>query len=163
MFPRVPSGFILHNTPLWESRTFGCTVMTMLRRLAILVLLVSAKALANESYRDQPCKTPEVAPSCFQTHGRLTLGNGTPAVRLWPFHTHHLYGIYSNKYGFRHDGTTLDNESPEGLTLVRKYIPNTGGWTLYGDFDVCPLEPRISGHMQAACIASATHVAIPKE
>lgn len=135
----------------------------MLRQVTTLLLFVSVYALASETYRNQPCKTPEIARTCFRTRGRLTLGNGTPAVRLWPLGTHHLYGIYSNEYGFRHDGTTLDNESPEVLALLRKDIPNTGGWTLYGDFEVCPLETHIPNHMQAACIEGANHVVRPKE
>ena len=31
---------------------------------------------------------------------------------------------------------------------------------IYGDFEICPLEPHVEGHMQAACIASATHIDI---
>jgi len=34
---------------------------------------------------------------------------------------------------------------------------------MYGDFEVCPLEPHIEGHMQAACIASASHVIAPND
>ena len=135
----------------------------MLRRLTILALFISAPALAKEDYRNQPCKTPELAPSCIQFHGRLSAENGTPAVRLWQMSTHHVYGIYSNRYGFTHDGPTLDNESPEIPPAVTKQIPHQGGWTVYGDFEVCPLGPQIEGHMQAACIASATHVIAPKQ
>lgn len=96
-------------------------------------------------------------------HGRLRYGNGTPSTRLWQIGTHHELGIYSNQYGFRHDDLTLDNEAPE-LHFVRpKDMPDQGGWTIYGDFEVCPLEDPIQGHMQAACIASATHIVVPKQ
>ncbi len=73
-----------------------------------------------------------------------------------------IYGIYSNRYGFTHDERTLDNEAPElHFNLLQK--PDLGGWTVYGDFEVCPLEPFIQGHMQAACIANGTHITAPKQ
>jgi hypothetical protein len=131
----------------------------MLRSLAIFALFISAQALANESYREKHCKTSELAPTCIQVHARLWAGNGTPAVRLWPIGTHHIYGIYSNRYGFMHDEKTADNEAPELHFTFPKGMPDQGGWTVYGDFEVCPLEPHVSGHMQAACITTATHVA----
>ena len=141
----------------------------MLRRLPILFLFLAAHALAKEDYRNQPCKTPEIASSCFQSRARLRAGNGTPSTRLWPVGSHRLYGIYSNRYGFKHDDTIGDNEGPELPPAVQAAVTSIlkrsgpGGWTLYGDFDVCPLEPHIQGHMQAACIASATHIVADKE
>jgi hypothetical protein len=135
----------------------------MLRQLVILVLFISAQALANETYRQQPCKTPALAPSCMHIHGRLWTGNGTPSPRLWQIGTHHIYGVYSNQYGFTHDSQTLDNEAPELHLTFPKNTPDQGGWTVYGDFEVCPLESPTQGHMQAACIASAAHLVVPKQ
>jgi len=129
--------------------------------IAYSVLVASSLSLAKADYRQQPCKTPELAPSCISIHGRLSAGNGTPSTRLWQIGTHHVYGIYSNRYGYSHDGLSLDNEAPE-LHFDFKDRPD-GGWTVYGDFEVCPLEPRAEGHMQAACIASATHIVMPKD
>jgi hypothetical protein len=141
----------------------------MLRRITILVLFLSVQALAKEDYRDEPCKSSNLAPSCFQTHARLGAGEGTPSVRLWPIGSHRLYGIYSNRQGFADRYTTLDSEAPglppeveRAATRIQK-VSGPGGWTLFGDFEVCPLEPHIEGHMQAACIASATHIFVPKQ
>jgi len=103
-------------------------------------------------------KTPELAPSCIQVRARLWEGNGTPSTRLWPIGSHHIYGIYSNQYGFAHDESTLDNEAPELHFTFPRPVPDQGGWAVFGDFEVCPLEPQIQGHMQAACLASASHV-----
>lgn len=122
----------------------------------------SGRALAIKDYRQEPCKTPETAQSCVQVHGRLRAGNGTPSTRLWQIGTHHVYGIYSNRYGFTHDDQTLDNEAPELHFALPKSI-NSYGWTVYGDFEVCPLEPLIQGHMQAACVVSAAHVVAPNQ
>jgi hypothetical protein len=134
----------------------------MIRMIATLAFLVAARALASDDYRQQPCKTPEIALSCVHVHGRLWMGNGTPSTRFWQIGTHHIYGIYSNQYGFKHDSETLDNEAPELHFTLPKSAQYPGGWTVYGDFEVCPLEPLVQGHMQAACIADAQHVVVPK-
>jgi hypothetical protein len=130
--------------------------------MLVLALLLTGQAIAQNGYRRKPCKTPEIARSCVHIHGRLWAGNGTPSTRLWQIGTHHIFGIYSNRYGFTHDEQTLDNESPELHFAFPKSAP-IGGWTVYGNFEVCPLEPLIEGHMQAVCIASAAHVAEPKQ
>ncbi len=135
----------------------------MFRLIAFVVLLSSGPAITARNYRQEPCKTPANARSCIQIHGRLRAGNGTPSVRLWHIGTHHIFGIYSNRYGFIHDGETGDNEAPELHLTLPKDDPKAGGWTLYGDFEVCPLEPLIQGHMQAACIASASHIVEPQQ
>ena len=129
--------------------------------IALSFFATSVQSEPKNDYRKQPCKTPEIAPSCTHIHGRLSAGNGTPSTRLWAIGTHHIYGIYSNQYGFNHDSVSLDNESPE-LHFDFKSKPSRGGWTVYGDFEVCSLEAHTQGHMQAACIASATHIVMPK-
>lgn len=135
----------------------------MFLRLAILLILSSAPALAKDSYRQKPCKTLEIASTCVRIHGRLAAGNGTPSTRLWQIGSRHIYGIYSNRYGFTHDGVAGDNESPELHFVFPRKMPDQGGWTVYAEFEVCPLEPFVQGHMQAACIAGATHIVVPKQ
>jgi len=126
------------------------------------MLLAAAHAAADTDYRQQPCKPVGEVHGCTRFHGRLSAGNGTPRVRLWPVGTHHLYGIYSNRYGFIHDSPTLDNEAPD----LHFELPQGAAdpfWTVYGDFEVCILEPRIQGHMQAACIVSASRLVAEKD
>lgn len=139
------------------------TVIAMFRLSAICVLAFCSLAFAGDDYRQQPCKTTEIASSCIRIHGRLVSGNGTPSSRLWHIGTHHVYGIYSNRYGFMHDDQTLDNEAPELHFKRSNGMPDQGGWTIYGDFEVCPLEPNVPGHMQAACIAGAEHIVVPQD
>jgi hypothetical protein len=134
-----------------------------LRSIATILSLASIPAFAADAYRQQPCKTPQIAPICLRFHGRLSAGNGTPSIRLWQIGTHHIYGIYSNRYGYTNDSQKLDNESPELHFTFPSDLPESLGWTLYGEFEVCPLEPRIQGHMQAACIAKATHIVASKQ
>jgi hypothetical protein len=85
----------------------------------------------------------------------LAFYNGTPAYRLWKVGTHRLLGIYS---GPSVDRLSLDNENPElPASIYRVYDPAVGG-LLFGDFEVCPLEPEVAGAMQAACIESARNL-----
>ena len=135
----------------------------MLRPLILFTLLLAVPTDPKMAYRDLPCKTPELAPSCIDFHGRLNAGEGTPSTRLWQIGTHHVYGIYSNQFGFKNRYTLLDNEAPELPANLIKLLPEKGGWTVYGDFEACPLEPLIEGHMQGACIASASHIVVPKD
>jgi hypothetical protein len=136
---------------------------------ALIFFLTAQASTTSQHYRTLPCKTAALAPSCIRIHGRLWQGNGTPSTRLWQIGTHHIFGIYSNQYGFTHDAQTEDNEDPSlpGNIGRQRDRQRNGGFSylrdVYADFDVCPLEPHIAGHMQAACIESATHVVSPKE
>lgn len=109
------------------------------------------------------CKTLAIAPSCVVIHGRLRYGNGTPALRLWHIGTTHSFVIYSGLNAEKFD--ELDNEHPKlPLNLQKTYEadPNPFKPRIFADFEVCPLEHFIPGHMQAACIASASHIVVAK-
>ena len=121
--------------------------------------------------RKIPCKTDENASICYWTHGRLSLYNGNPAFRIWKVGTKRILGVYSGPRSERVD--PLDNEHPEfpaALDRVydREYKRKAAAkdpdaqWpdSVYGDFEVCPLEPEKKGEMQAACIESAKVTAV---
>ena len=108
--------------------------------------------------RTVPCRTPANTASCYWTHGRLHSYNGTPAFRLWKIGTHRLLGIYS---GPSVDRTGLDNENPEFPENVeRAFQPPQN--IIFGDFEVCPLEPERQGVMQAACVEAAKNLVVEK-
>ena len=145
-------------------------ITTTTRAIPVLMslLLTAHASTTNRNYRKLPCKTPALASSCIHIHGRLWQGNGSPSTRLWQIGTHHIFGIYTNQYGFIHDPETTDNEAPslpENIQRERDRQPKGFPYLqdIYADFDVCPLEPHIQGNMQAACIDSATHLFSPKE
>jgi hypothetical protein len=94
---------------------------------------------------------------CYWTRGRVTLGAGTPAYRMWKVGTKRLLGIYS---GPSVDRRSIDNEDPEFPVNVQQSWQARTGHTLWGDFEVCPLEPERSGIMQAACVESAKNIFI---
>ena len=129
------------------------TLTTLVLCLALCTQVVPQSA----SKRKIACKTPENAPSCYWVHGRLQEYEGTPAYRLWKIGTHHLLGIYSGPSVWRGNRLSPDNEDPEFPPNVRRLI-QSGLVQVFGDFEVCPLEPERPGSMQAACIESAKNL-----
>jgi hypothetical protein len=135
---------------------------------ALAILLTCAPMLGEpkDSGRTIVCKTPEVAPSCYLMRGRLAFYNGNPAFRLWKFGTTRLMGIFSGPssyHGPRAETTPLDdNENPEFPANVRRSLKAHQELGLplriYGEFEVCPLEPEKTGAMQMACIESAKNI-----
>ena len=137
--------------------------MTRSVTLAAIVLL-AWPAMSSEHPTDArkiPCKTEANASSCHWTRGRVQYGNGTPAIRLWKTGTHRLLGIYSGpSVNFRGDDQE-DNEHPELPDNVAEHLLPLGT-TIWGDFEVCPLEPERPHVMQPACIEAAKNVFVEK-
>jgi hypothetical protein len=75
----------------------------------ILLCALGAEAVPQKTApRKIPCKTPEIAASCYWTHGRLALYNGNPGWRLWKIGTKRILGVYSGPDSERYD--PLDND-----------------------------------------------------
>ena len=124
-------------------------LLAVLASLAVFPIPISAE-------RKIPSKTPFNETSCYWTHGRLSFNDGTPAFRLWKIGTHRVLGILSGPSA----NDALDNENPELPAEVRRvFRPLTTG-SVFGDFEVCPLEPEKNGAMQSACIESAKNLVV---
>ena len=136
----------------------------IIRILTAVVMVLQCTALLfadPPAHRTIACKTPANAASCYWTRGRLTYGNGTPALRLWKSGTRRLLGIYSGpSVNFRGEDN-LDNEHPELPDNVARKVGFAAS-PVWADFEVCPLEPEKSGVMQPACIESAKNVFVEK-
>jgi hypothetical protein len=97
-------------------------------------------------------------------------GNGTPALRLWKIGTHRILGIYrgpSAYYAATRDPDLRDNENPQlPENVVQAFTGNRPplgfAYPMFGDFEVCPLQPRKPHAMQAACVESARKIVIEK-
>ena len=131
-------------------------------RHALLVSLLLAFGLAqavpqSAPKRRIPCKTPENASECYWTHGRIRIGAGTPAYRLWKIGTKRLLGIYSGLSTYN-DPLSLDNENPEFPASVERIWTPRVGVPLYGDFEVCPLAPEHPDAMRPVCVESAKNL-----
>jgi hypothetical protein len=134
----------------------------LLLTMGVLALAFWAQAVPqNASRRKVPCKTPENAASCYWTPGRIRIGAGTPAYRLWKVGTKRLLGIYSGPSTYR-DQLSLDNENPEFPANVEKIWTPRLGVPLYGDFEVCPLAPERPGAMRPVCVESAKNLFVDR-
>jgi hypothetical protein len=125
--------------------------------IAAVFALGCGGATAGDGYRRTiPCKTSQNATFCYWTHGRISSYNGTPAFRLWKIGTNRLLGIYSGPSVDRYGEDNEDPEMPPKLKRIFKPSQNE----VYGDFEVCPLEPEREDAMQAACIESAKNLIV---
>ena len=82
---------------------------------------------------------------------------GTPAFRLWKIATHRVMGFSAALQPM----IQLENEDPELPAEVRWAFKLRTG-PVFGDFEVCPVEPGKEGAVQAACIESAKNLVADK-
>ena len=117
--------------------------------LELSFLLASEPALAVKL----PCRTStRVVAACFRIHGRLSIWNGTPSVRIWKIGTNRMFGVLDGN-------SSADSDDILPVELRRLLAPNGSvGVNVFGDFDVCPLTKQHKGWMQMVCIDSASHL-----
>lgn len=83
--------------------------------------------------------------ACFRHHGRLSSQNGV-ALMIWLVGTSRIVRV-DNELGDLPFSKYLEMTSPE-----HGYI--------YGDFDICPLEPDKPGHMRSVCVIGAERLVV---
>jgi hypothetical protein len=94
------------------------------------------------SEASQACKTdPDIIDVCFTVHGRLSVWNGSPGLRIWRVGTSRILGVQD------------DDPLPENLSKQMNW-----GVEAWGDFEVCPFTKERPGVMQMVCVESAEHV-----
>ena len=122
------------------------------RRLPAIVLAASASLsclqtpLASETRTNERCRgDPDLVGACFTVHGRLSVWNGTPGLRIWVVGTNRILGVHND------DTDTKPAGYPACL------LPNIGsGKELFADFEVCPYTADQPGSMRFICIQSAS-------
>ena len=93
------------------------------------------------------CSVPTAANGriwpCSWLHGRLTFGNGTPSVRIWPRGTRRLLGVVNPA------NPGSDVGELEALPAnVSRLLGDNNFATIWGDFYVCPVAPEREGWMR---------------
>lgn len=121
----------------------------------------TAAILADESSPDhsydgppnsclRQCGAPAKATAerCFDVHGRMSLSNGTPGVRIWILGKNRELGALQQDQRF--------DDLPRNIRTVWA----TGGdeWNtyLFGDFRVCPVERDRPGRMRMVHVVGGT-------
>lgn len=95
----------------------------------------------------EACRTdPDIIGACFQVHGRLSIWNGSPSLRIWRIGTKRILGVHR------------DMPPPESVIA---HVSDFGD-EVYADFTVCPFTEERPGAMQMVCIESAENVVTKK-
>jgi hypothetical protein len=119
--------------------------------LLSLILISTVWARPRSLPEALSCKSrPDVVGKCFNVHGRLSVYNGTPSIRLWPLGTKRLLGVIDPN----------DVSNAPGETILPVDIKNKLDWNkdVFGDFIVCPLTRQQAGRMQTVCIDSGKNL-----
>jgi hypothetical protein len=117
--------------------------------------------------RKIPCKTPANASMCYWTHGRLSYYSVNFTWLFRKIGTRRFLKICDEPTYLSMQGTgdCADPEFP--VNLERIYDADRRRWKrgggqgdyfppdVFGDFEICPLEPERKGERQYACIESA--------
>ena len=122
--------------------------------LSVVGLLIACNAIAVSRPTEAPsCRTrSEVVGTCFKVHGRLSVYNGTPSIRLWPTGSKRLLGVLDPN----------DASNTPGPTVLPEEIKLKLDWNkdVFGDFFVCPLSRKQPGRMQTICVESGKHLTV---
>jgi hypothetical protein len=125
----------------------------MIRRvIVILVVGIVTQAMAQE--KGVPCEQSKIiVDRCFVVHGRLSVANGDPDIRIWKIGTNRVLGVVDGA-----GQAETENVLPAQLrTIVGGAEPNPED-TVWADFKVCPQTRSRPGWMQMVCLKSAAHV-----
>jgi hypothetical protein len=121
---------------------------------ALLVVLIgSVIAEARLGVQSPTCRRrSDIAGKCFSVHGRLSVYNGTPSIRLWPIGTKRLLGVID----------PADASNAPGPSVLPTEIKQKLDWDkeVFGDFRVCPLTNQQRGKMQTICIESGKNLTV---
>ena len=118
-----------------------------------ILLLLTSSVIGGSHFAPAPesCRSrSDVAGKCFKVHGRLSVYNGTPSIRLWPIGTKRLLGIID----------PTDPSNAPGPTVLPVEIKNKLDWDkdVLGEFLVCPLTHQQPSKMQTVCIESGKNL-----
>jgi hypothetical protein len=121
----------------------------MLVRIALgVIALVLFGQLSSADVQDAVnptswrCLAPPIEP-CFTHRGRLSGQNGIAQI-IWLVGTKRIIRVHQTQIPAML-GKYLDMASPDHSDV-------------YGDFEICPLEPDQGGRMRSACVAGAARL-----
>ena len=128
-------------------------MFTRITASLILVLCGSVSARSPSALELKSCRQhPQLMGQCFNVHGRLSVYNGIPAVRLWRIGTRRVMGISEQRFSL-----------PEYRNLPEDLMKQLNEENeIFGDFLVCPFTPVKPREMQLVCIESAKDVVVKK-
>jgi hypothetical protein len=113
---------------------------------SLVAMMLSISTLAEGVFAASPwrCRTHPVE-ACFRHRGRLSSQNGI-ALQVWLIGTTRRVAV-------------LNTEIP---SLLEKYLQmdSEDHSYIFGDFEICPLEPDTPGHMRSVCVSDAKNLVV---
>jgi len=126
----------------------------MFLRLAILVVFAFGSLPPAPQSQDKSCRQhPQLVGKCFTVHGRLSIYNGAPAMRLWKIGTRRMLGVSEQRFavsGYRNVPEEVQSQINQDVDL-------------FGDFLVCPFTRAKAGEMQLVCIEEGRNLKAQKK
>lgn len=145
----VPS--VSANGPVPNSQ-LSCSLPCVQNVFRDLGSAVFAAAVATVALGAASRSSAQEPSECFTVHGRLTVGNGTPAARIWPVGTRRMLGVPDGPQG---------DELASLPANVRDALGSEPFQTrVFADFRVCPLMPDRPGWMRMVRVHSARITAV---
>jgi hypothetical protein len=118
-------------------------------RLTVLIGVLALSCGPGVVLAKELCKeNPQVVGSCFTVHGRLSLYNGNPGIRIWWIGTKRILGVTGGE-----GEETLPQEMKDQLA---------DNVFVYGDFLVCAFTKERAGYMRYVCIESGKNLIVRK-
>lgn len=120
-----------------------------LRPVGLSMLGLSVWLLSSQAAAEQPrwkCLEQPIEP-CVTRHGRLSSQNGI-GLKIWLIGTTRMVAL-SNAF----------EDLPQS---VQKYLDMTSPdhSSIFGDFDLCPVEPDRPGHLRSVCVAGGEKLVV---
>src|SRR5262245_50383057 len=121
--------------------------------LVILSVSVWAQSPARDA-KEKSCRThPLLVGRCFTLHGRLSVYNGAPALRLWKVGSRRMLGISEQRFaiaGYRNIPENIESQLNQDVAI-------------FGDFLVCPFTRPRPREMQLVCIEEGKNLAVRRQ
>lgn len=121
----------------------------MSTRILVALALLTADGAAAAAAPRSPCRShSDLVGRCRTVHGRLSVWNGTPSLRIWIVGTRRILGVSE----WRMAEMERDLLPANVWAAFGDDPPNR---QVFGDFDVCPFTRERPGWMQMVCVARA--------
>lgn len=124
-------------------------------KLLLSIVLVAGSIVppqlpASETQEKSCRRHPQLVGKCFTVHGRLSVYNGAPAMRIWKVGSKRMLGISEQRFaveGYRNVPETIQNQLNQDVEV-------------FGDFLVCPFTRPKAGEMQMVCIEGGKNLKV---
>ena len=120
--------------------------------LVLLALLPVSSS--SWKFEDKSCREhPKLVGNCFTVHGRLSVYNGAPALRIWKVGTKRILGVSEQRFaieGYRNVPEEVRSKIDQDKALL-------------GDYFVCPFTRSRKNEMQLVCIEKVSNLVIEEK